>query len=826
MVSEEVEKLLLKQAVKQVQDIPSQFLSNLFLVPKKDGSLRPVINLKPLNHYVRKQKFKMEGAKVLKDILQEGDWMVSIDLKDAYLSVPVAKKDRPFLRFRWKGTLYEFQCLPFGLSSAPRVFTKLMKPVVSLLRRQGVRCIIFLDDLLVMKQTQEALMSTTRDILILLQVLGFRINWEKSMLTPAQVTQFLGLEVNSIQMTVALPDKKLKGIVQCCNQASRMNKITVRDLAQIIGKMSATMLAVLPAPLCYRNLQRLKNQALLTSPGNYEAEVHLDQAAKEELQWWKHELLQWNGRPLHPPSPDLTIETDASLLGWGAVTEGVSTGGLWSEEERQNHINHLELLGAVLAVQTFTKGRKVSHVHLRMDNKTAVCYINRLVIRDVSHCLPTVGMVSQQWTDSLSRVPPREGEHCSGPRVADAPDIGQMDAGQFCVSQSDVHLRPMQGGPVCIETELSTSPLHQLASRPVLSGNRRIPGQLEESTGVCFSPIFPDREVPQENTTRGFNSGSDSPCVAIPSLVSLVARDDLRNSCPSANPHRSPERPLQQESPPPGEEATTTSRLESVRKSCSLSGISDRASVVIAAGWRKETNTAYQSGWTKWSGWCSARNLNPLSCSVHFFLDFLTELFDSGLQHRTINVIRSAVSMTHEHVEGVPIGQHPMVTRLMKGVYNLRPPRPRYTYTWDADMVIQYLERMGDNADLALKNLSQKLVLLMALATASRTSELQALDLRFRVYRPNGVLFRLKGITKTQSTGSPPKERFFGAFPKKRLCVVECLRAYETMTAGHRNLQSEAQPLFLSYIRPFKPATDRPLDQRDPIRCWGGHQSV
>ena len=76
--------------------------------------------------------------------------MVSIDLKDAYLSVPVTQEDRHFLRFMWDGTLYEFQCLPFGLSSAPRVFTKLLKPVVALLRRRGIRCILFLDDMLIM----------------------------------------------------------------------------------------------------------------------------------------------------------------------------------------------------------------------------------------------------------------------------------------------------------------------------------------------------------------------------------------------------------------------------------------------------------------------------------------------------------------------------------------------------------------------------------------------------------------------------------------------------------------------------------------------------
>jgi len=78
--------------------------------------------------------------------------MVSIDLNDTYLLVPVAKEDRRFLRFRWKGFLYEFQCPLFGLSSAPRVFTKLLKLVIALLRRQDIRCIIFRDDLLIMEQ--------------------------------------------------------------------------------------------------------------------------------------------------------------------------------------------------------------------------------------------------------------------------------------------------------------------------------------------------------------------------------------------------------------------------------------------------------------------------------------------------------------------------------------------------------------------------------------------------------------------------------------------------------------------------------------------------
>ena len=74
---------------------------------------------------------------MIRDLLREADWMASIDLKDAYLSIAIWEEHRKYLRFLWENTMYEFQCLPFGLSSAPRVFTKLLKPVLARLRHQG-----------------------------------------------------------------------------------------------------------------------------------------------------------------------------------------------------------------------------------------------------------------------------------------------------------------------------------------------------------------------------------------------------------------------------------------------------------------------------------------------------------------------------------------------------------------------------------------------------------------------------------------------------------------------------------------------------------------
>jgi len=103
-------------------------------VPKRDGSFCLVINLKPLNFFICKCHFKMG---ILRDLLQPSNWMCSIDLKDAYLSVSICLEHRHYLHFTWMGSMYEFTCLPFGLTSTPRVFIKLLKLVMAFLRGQG-----------------------------------------------------------------------------------------------------------------------------------------------------------------------------------------------------------------------------------------------------------------------------------------------------------------------------------------------------------------------------------------------------------------------------------------------------------------------------------------------------------------------------------------------------------------------------------------------------------------------------------------------------------------------------------------------------------------
>ena len=305
--------------------VPDQFVSSLFLVPKRDGNSRPVINLKDLNVFLQYDHFKMEGIHLLRDILQPNDCLGKIDLKDAYFVIPIWRDHRKYLLFVWRQTLLEFACLPFGLAVAPRVFTKIMKPVVSLLRRTGIRLIIYLDDILLMNASETGLQQDMHTAQYLLENLGFVINLEKSCFQPTQQLEFLGFLVNTRNMTLLLPDCKVSSIKTLCSTLLSQRDVSVRELSRLIGKLTASIQAVFPAPLHYRNLQQLKHQAL-SRDRSFDSRIPLSIEATDELRWWLAHLDAWNGRALLHPSPDLIIETDASRMGWGAVCQGVQTG--------------------------------------------------------------------------------------------------------------------------------------------------------------------------------------------------------------------------------------------------------------------------------------------------------------------------------------------------------------------------------------------------------------------------------------------------------------------------------------------------------------------
>ena len=135
VLKQEAADLLTKESIAPVTSVKGQYVSSYFAVAKarSPGKFRPILNLKKFNKSVKKYKFCMEGIKQVRDWIQKDAYFCGMDLKDAFLHIPINKSFKKFLRFQWLGSLFEWQVLPFGLKCSPRVLTKVLKPVMAFL---------------------------------------------------------------------------------------------------------------------------------------------------------------------------------------------------------------------------------------------------------------------------------------------------------------------------------------------------------------------------------------------------------------------------------------------------------------------------------------------------------------------------------------------------------------------------------------------------------------------------------------------------------------------------------------------------------------------
>ena len=194
-----------KDAIELVHNQTSLgFFNRLFLVPKPNNQWRPILDLSKLNLFLKVEKFKMETPETIRTSLQQGEWVTSVDFKDAYFHIPIQEQSRKYLRFHVQGRTSQFKALPFGLSTAPMEFTVLAKEVKLMAIRKGIRIHQYLDDWLVRARSLETCLQHTQILIKMCQDLGWLVNLEKSELEPKQVFNFIAL-ILPIQWTIAKP---------------------------------------------------------------------------------------------------------------------------------------------------------------------------------------------------------------------------------------------------------------------------------------------------------------------------------------------------------------------------------------------------------------------------------------------------------------------------------------------------------------------------------------------------------------------------------------------------------------------------------------------
>ena len=283
VLKDEINKLLKKGVVTLSSHEENEYISPIFLVPKEDNAFRMILNLKRLNEYIPYLHFKMDTFDKVLTLIRPNCFMCTVDIKDAYYSVAIHEPDQKYLKFKFQNNLYKFVCLPNGLSTGPRKFTKLLKPVLSFLREKGYIVSAYIDDILIIDYSFDSCIAATIDTIKLLNYLGFVIQPSKSQFIPKQCVTYLGFIINSATMKVTLPSSKIQKIKQACLSLHGSNTMPIRDVASVVGLIVSAFPAVKFGPLHYRALECCKIEALKSSHGNFDHAMSLSNSAYEDL---------------------------------------------------------------------------------------------------------------------------------------------------------------------------------------------------------------------------------------------------------------------------------------------------------------------------------------------------------------------------------------------------------------------------------------------------------------------------------------------------------------------------------------------------------------
>ena len=398
IVDSEIYKLITKGVICISQHEEGEFISPIFTRPKKSGSHRVILNLEKLNKNVACHHFKMDTVATCISLIKRNCFMTSIDLQDAYFTVPVDPRFQKFLKFFWRGILYQFTCLPNGLACAPRIFTKILKPISAFLRSVGHVSSFYLDDVWLVGDTYDECAKNTADTLTSLTDVGFIIHDKKSNTKPSQIIEHLGFQFNSADMTVKVSNDKIEKIRSKSNIILKSSSSSIREVAQLIGTMVSCFHGVEYGPLFYRRLEIEKALALRQHKGDFDKPMTLAEGARQDILWWTKNVQ--NGKLISHGNPDYVFNTDASLLGWGAVLNEQCTGGRWKDEESRASINVLELQAVSLGLKALCSHLHNSHIQVLIDNTTAVAYINHM---GGSHSVPCNDTTRDIWLWCIER---------------------------------------------------------------------------------------------------------------------------------------------------------------------------------------------------------------------------------------------------------------------------------------------------------------------------------------------------------------------------------------------------------------------------------------
>ena len=377
-----------------------------------------------------------------------GALLIKVDIRKAYRVVPVHPDDRWLMGMQWKGSLFVDTALPFGLRSAPKIFTALADAAEWIARQRGVEFVIhYLDDfLMVTPANMDQGDHTLRILLETFEHLGLPVAWDK-LEGPSTCLTFLGFELDTRKMETRLPSHKLEELHQEVQLWAGRKSATRKELESVVGKLVHASRVVRPGKTFLRHLFEL-----LSGVRKAHHHVRLGAVARSDLLWWCTFMEQWNGVNMiyHPLAPSVEIWTDASgSFGCGALCPTLSR---WfqlpwrgtetcRDMDRSRSITWMELLPVVVACAVWGPRLKGQTITVHCDNMGAVALVKSGYSRvpQIMHLLRCLFFFKACYQFSVQAV------HVEGVNNAwaDAVSRNNLDYLHSQVFQSTYHHDPL-----------------------------------------------------------------------------------------------------------------------------------------------------------------------------------------------------------------------------------------------------------------------------------------------------------------------------------------------------------------------------------------------
>ena len=378
-VSQAVADLVKSGCVLEVPFIP-YLVNPLSVSVNSSGKKRLILDLSVMNNYVWKEHFKFEDWSVAYEYLLPGGYMYKFDVKSAYFHIDIAPSQQTFLGFAWPENgftkFYVFTVLAFGITSAPFIWTKCLRPVVKYIREKGVLFVVFLDDGWGVNKTSPLAKQDALFVESVLSKAGFVLNLDKCILEPVQIIEWLGLLWNLKDNLLEIPDRRFCNVSQFIEMCStKMPFLTARDLARMTGKIISLMPVI--GNICKLMTKHL-HHVIESRNAGWDSILDISQfdGAIKEVQFWKHKMSCKPTKQLFCSAVEsVTVYSDASQTACAAYIEGVNNAIChrnWSQSEKDTSSTWRELTAISFALKSFLKIISGLTVRWCTDNQNCV----------------------------------------------------------------------------------------------------------------------------------------------------------------------------------------------------------------------------------------------------------------------------------------------------------------------------------------------------------------------------------------------------------------------------------------------------------------------